>query len=66
MALNLILLVIMVVMAIWTVMNRSLLKAAIGLAVVSVIITIFMFRFDRPLARLLSFPYRRIDHGNIP
>jgi NADH-quinone oxidoreductase subunit J len=54
MALNLILLGIMVIMAIWTVMNRSLLKAAIGLAVVSVIITIFMFRFDCPLAAVFE------------
>lgn len=50
MALNLILLVIMVVMAVWAVMVRSLLKSAIGLAVVSAIVTIFMFRFDSPLA----------------
>ena len=54
MALNLILLVIMVVTAIWTVMVRSLLKAAIGLAVVSVIITIFMFGFDSPLAAVFE------------
>jgi NADH-quinone oxidoreductase subunit J len=50
MALDLILLIIMVVMAIWAVMARSLLKAAIGLAAVSAIVTIFMFRFNCPLA----------------
>ena len=50
MTLDLFLLFIMVVAAIWAVAARSLLKAAIGLAVVSLIITIFMFKFNSPLA----------------
>lgn len=48
--LNLILLVTMILAAIWSVMARSLLKSAIGLAVISLVITIFMFRFNAPLA----------------
>jgi len=54
MALILILLVIMIIAAVWTVMVRSLLKAAIGLAVVSAIITIFMFAFDSGLAAVFE------------
>ena len=50
MALNIALLSIMVIAGIWSVMARSLLKSAFGLAIVSVIITIFMFKFDSPLA----------------
>ena len=43
-------LILMVVAAIWSVMARSLLKSAISLATVSAILCIFMFRFDAPLA----------------
>lgn len=50
MILNLVLLSLMVIAGIWSVMARSLLKSAIGLAIISVIITIFMFRFNSPLA----------------
>jgi len=50
MILNLFLLTVMVIAGIWSVMARSLLKAALGLAVISTIITIFMFQFNSPLA----------------
>ncbi|MFA5157102.1 MAG: hypothetical protein WC532_06925 [Candidatus Omnitrophota bacterium] len=54
MILILTLLVIMVVAAVWGVMVRSLLKTAIGLAVVSAIVSIFMFRFNSPLAAVFE------------
>jgi len=50
MMLDIVLLMVMVIAAVWSVMARSLLKAAIGLAIVSVIITIFMFKFNASLA----------------
>ena len=54
MALLMILLVIMTLAAMWAVMARSLLKAAIGLAITSVMITILMFRLDSPLAAVFE------------
>jgi NADH-quinone oxidoreductase subunit J len=36
--------------ALWTVMTRSLLKAALGLAVTSAIIAVILFRLESPLA----------------
>ena len=54
MILYLILLIIMIISAVWTVMARSLLKAAIGLAVVSVAITVLMFTLDSPLAAVFE------------
>ena len=50
MTLNLVLLILMVIAAVWAVVARSLLKAAVSLAVVSIIITIFMFKFNSALA----------------
>ena len=50
MMLDLILLVLMMLAALWAVMAKTLLKSAIGLAIVSIFITIFMFRFDAALA----------------
>ena len=50
MTLDIFLLVVMVMAAAWSVMARSLLKSAIGLAIVSAIITVFMFKFNSPLA----------------
>ncbi|MFH1452942.1 MAG: hypothetical protein ABIH00_03040 [Armatimonadota bacterium] len=44
------LLVLMVLASLWAVMARSLLKAAIALAVVSALLTIVMFRLNSPLA----------------
>jgi NADH-quinone oxidoreductase subunit J len=44
----------MAVSALWTVMCRSLLKAAIGLALTSAIITMLMFRLNSPLAAVFE------------
>ena len=49
-----ILLITMVLAALWTVMTRSLLKAALGLAVTSAIISIIMFRLASPLAAVFE------------
>ena len=54
MNINLLLLVVMLAAALWTVMGRSLLKAAIGLAITSAVITILMFRLDSPLAAVFE------------
>jgi len=44
--LNLFILVTLVAAGLWTVMTRSLIRSAIGLALTSVILTLLMFRFD--------------------
>lgn len=44
----------MVVAALWAVMSRSLLKATIGLAATSAVITILMFRLGSPLAAVFE------------
>jgi NADH-quinone oxidoreductase subunit J len=49
-----IVLVAMIIAALWTVMTRSLLKAALGLAVTSAILTISMFRLNSPLAAVFE------------
>ncbi len=41
---------LMLLTALWTVMARSLLRAAIGLALTSAIISILLYRFNAPLA----------------
>lgn len=51
---DLLLLVIMTVAALWTVMGRSLLKATIGLALTSAVLTILIFRFNSPLAAVFE------------
>lgn len=51
---NLLLLILMLISALWTVMGRSLLKATIGLAITSVVITILMFRLNSPLAAVFE------------
>ena len=38
----------------WTVMTRSLLKAALGLAVTSALIAVILFRLDSPLAAVIE------------
>jgi NADH-quinone oxidoreductase subunit J len=52
--LNLILLIAMTLAALWAVMARSLLKATIGLAVASAVISILMFRLNAPLAAVFE------------
>ncbi|MFH1190423.1 MAG: hypothetical protein V1682_07040 [Candidatus Omnitrophota bacterium] len=51
---NTVLLAIMLIAVLWTVMGRSLLKATIGLAVTSAVITILMFRLNSPLAAVFE------------
>ena len=48
------LLVVMLIAVLWTVMGRSLLKATIGLAVTSAIVTILMFKLNSPLAAVFE------------
>jgi NADH-quinone oxidoreductase subunit J len=50
----LILLIAMLAMALWAVMARNLLKATIGLAITSAIVTMIMFKFDSPLAAVFE------------
>lgn len=52
--LDMILLVAMTLAALWTVMGRSLLKATIGLAVTSAILSIIIFRLGSPLAAVFE------------
>lgn len=54
MQLNIALLIAMLLTALWSVMGRSLLKATIGLAITSAIITILMFRLECPLAAVFE------------
>lgn len=54
MTLNLFLLIVMALAGLWTVMARNLLKATIGLALTSAIITILMFRLESPLAAVFE------------
>jgi NADH-quinone oxidoreductase subunit J len=54
MPVNTYLLALMLVAVLWTVMGRSLLKATIGLAATSAIITILMFRLNSPLAAVFE------------
>ena len=46
MLINIVLLVVMIISALWTVISRSLLRSAMGLAVVSIVVTMLMFRMD--------------------
>lgn len=54
MYLDIVILVLMVVGALWTVMAADLLKSAIGLAVTSAILAVIMFRFTAPLAAVFE------------
>ena len=48
------LLIMTVIAAVWTVMGRSLLKAAMGLAITSALISVIIFRLNSPLAAVLE------------
>lgn len=54
MTINLILLILLVLSALAAIMRRSLLHAAIALAVTSVVLTILMFRLGAPLAAVFE------------
>ncbi|MCX5680607.1 MAG: hypothetical protein NTZ95_08230 [Candidatus Omnitrophica bacterium] len=51
---DIVLLVAMTLAAVWSVMGRSLLKATIGLAVTSAILSILIFRLGSPLAAVFE------------
>lgn len=53
-ALNTLILVCLVVVALFTVMTRSLLRAGLGLAVTSAILTIIIYRLNAPLAAVFE------------
>ena len=48
------LLTMTVIAAVWTVMGRSLLKAAMGLAITSALLAVIIFRLNSPLAAVLE------------
>jgi len=54
MTLNIILFVALILAALWTVISKTLLKAAFGLAVTSVLLTIIMFGLSSPLAAMFE------------
>ena len=53
-ALNIVLLSLLTVTAIWAVMATRLLYTAIGLALASVVLSIIMFRMDSPMAAVIE------------
>ncbi|MEI8175824.1 MAG: NADH-quinone oxidoreductase subunit J [Candidatus Omnitrophota bacterium] len=54
MMIHLIILTTIVIAALWTIMTRSLLRAAIGLAAVSAALSVMMFRLSAPLAAVFE------------
>ena len=54
MILTLILLTLLILAAVWAVMTRSLMMSAVGLALVSVILSIIMFTLNSPLAAVFE------------
>jgi NADH-quinone oxidoreductase subunit J len=54
MTINIILAVVLVIAAVWTVMTTRLLRSVIGLAITSVILTIIMFQLNSPLAAVFE------------
>ena len=53
-AVNIVIFIGLMLAALWTVMTRSLLRSAIGLALTSAILTILMFRFNSPIAAVFE------------
>ena len=51
---TLVLLIILVILAVWTVLASSLLRSVIGLAVTSVILTILIYRLGSPIAAIFE------------
>lgn len=51
---NVILLLLLVLAALWTVMTRSLLRSAIGLAITSAVLSVLMFQLQSPLAAVFE------------
>jgi NADH-quinone oxidoreductase subunit J len=54
MKINLIILIAMTLAALWTVMSRSLLRAGLGLALTSAILSVIIFRLNAPLAAVFE------------
>jgi NADH-quinone oxidoreductase subunit J len=54
MTINIILAVVLVIAAVWTVMTTRLLRSVIGLAITSVVLTIIMFQLSSPLAAVFE------------
>lgn len=54
MFLDLLSLILLVIAALWTVMTRSLLRSAIGLALTSAILTVIIFRMEANLAAVFE------------
>lgn len=54
MALNLFLLVILLIAALWTVMATRLIRAVVGLALASAVLSIIIFRLNSPLAAVFE------------
>ena len=54
MFLEILILILLVVAALWTVMTRSLLRSAIGLALTSAILTLVIFRMNASLAAVFE------------
>lgn len=52
--LNIIILCLMVGFSIWAVISRTLMRSALGLAVVSILLTLMMFRLNSPLAAVFE------------
>jgi len=52
--LDIFILTVLLLASLWTVMTRSILRSAIGLALTSVILTIVMFRLNSPLAAVFE------------
>jgi len=54
MKVDLIILAILVISALWAVMTRSLIRSAIGLALASAVLTVIMFRLSSPFAAVFE------------
>ena len=54
MTINIIILIALIITALWTVMTRSLLRAGMGLAITSAILSVIMFKFNSPLAAVFE------------
>src|SRR5450830_1060575 len=54
MSIDIVILILLTLAALWTVMTNSLLFAAIGLALTSAVLTIVMFRLNSPLAAVFE------------
>jgi NADH-quinone oxidoreductase subunit J len=53
-SINTFILISLIIAALWTVMTRSLIRSAIGLALTSAILTVLMFRLDSALAAVFE------------